>query len=289
MKSASRCVCTQSSTFPLCDGSHKGRDWDCYTAESSPLLIASSPALRNFAERLAQRLNGMAAHKTSQHTSDRILRLCDHSTPRPMPHLQGHRMLSIAVDLAESLVQPLLASDERLISVEDQDAPELWRTLLKIARADEAWSPIYNPSQRQESLSPHPYRHIFLSHAIADEGSLLSAVQVLRTHYRCEVFMCGDSLRSGSDWRAQLHDELMRTDLLLLTLSKDLLNSTYCAFEVGVAFGMNKELRVVSLDGSPPPTYLSHLHVLSIPQRAHLKPWFNEEELLLSALIEAMS
>ena len=283
----SRCVCGRSQQLPLCDGSHQSASWSCGSLQQhAQLLIAASPSLANFAERLAERLNAQVAHRSDQQSAARLIRLCDEVNPRPMPHLRAERSVSIALGQTAEMMVSLLDDDEGLFSIEDGDASTLWLNLRTCVEQETFWSPSSRPELNQESSSE---TRIFLSHAVVDEPELIEAVRTLRQRYQWHVFLCGDSLKPGQRWRDQLHDELLGSTHFVIALSASLLSSTFCAFEAGYALGRGIPMSMISLDGSPPPTYLSHIHCLNLHQLRSLKPWYQPTESLVSSLIEAVT
>ena len=278
LKARRRCVCGRSKTAPLCDGAHASEAWSCaQPSREVELLVASSPALVNFAERLAHSLGGQAAHKSDQLSAQRVLRLADAQVPRPAPYLSASRALTIVIDAPLSLVVPLIPEGESALGLEEEglEPAQLWRAIKARAEDPASWE----PAPRWELNEPRPA--LFLSHAIADERLLLPVVQRLREGYGLQVFVCVDSLEAGGHWRDELHEALESSSLVIIALSEALARSTFCAYEVGVAHGRGIPTLALSLDGVTPPLYLSHLQTVDVPRQQVIKPWLSQEELLL--------
>jgi hypothetical protein len=129
-------------------------------------------------------------------------------------------------------------------------------------------------------------RKLFISHSIKDEPVLLPVIEYLRTSFGAKCFICADSIKHGTDWRAQIMTELRSCDVFLLAFSAATLESTYCAFEVGVACGMEKQIQLISLDGSNPPAFISHLNMFNLPRLLLTRPWLSQQDVLLASLLE---
>lgn len=274
-----RCVCNRSTTLPLCDGSHHSTVWSCAEVEVEvELLVAASPSLINFAERLAHRLGGQATHKSTQMSARRLIRLIDAQVPRPAPHLSADLTLNLVIDAPRSLIAPLTQAGEVIISLENVEPSELWQTIKALSQAPSSW--LKQPHWEAKTLPS-----IFLSHAIADEPLLIPVIQHLRELYGLKVFVCVDSLKAGGRWYDEIQEALEQSSVLIITLSKALVNSTFCAYEIGFAHGKGIPTLALSLDGTPPPLYMAHLQALDLPRRQAIHPWLTEEELLLQLIL----
>ena len=133
-----RCVCGHSSKLPFCDGSHQTAKWSCKGKElETELLVAASPTLYTYAERLAHFMGGRAAHQSAQLTSKRLIRLIDLHVSRPAPYLNAEQVLNVSIGVPLSLLTSILPVNEALIFLEDDDPTKLWRTLKLNCKNDE--------------------------------------------------------------------------------------------------------------------------------------------------------
>lgn len=279
--SGRRCVCGRSQALPLCDGSHHSDAWSCLDErEEATLLVASSPSLMSFAERLAHSLGGQVAHKSSQLSARRVIRLVDAQVPRPAPHLSAERALTLVVDAPLELIAAQLPEGEGVAVAEGEEPHQLWRSIKSLSKDPAQWEP-KSPWVRAQALP-----RVFISHAIADEPLLMPVIRRLRDSYKLEVFVCVDSLEAGGRWREELQVALEGTDLVIIALSEALTRSTFCAYEVGLAHGRGIPTLSLSLDGVTPPLYMSHLQTLDLLRQRAIRPWLSEGELLLQLTLE---
>ena len=281
---STRCVCGRSSKLPFCDGSHRSAKWSCEGEDSKvELLVAASPILYTYAERLAYALGGRAAHQSAQLSSKRLIRLLDVYVTRPAPHLRAERVLNVSIGVPLHVMERLLPVHEALVYVEDAEPPKLWRTLKSKCQDEQSWLSRVNQSTSMKSP------RLFLSHAILDEPMLMTVISKLRDQFGLHIFVCADSLEAGGRWRDDIQSALDDSDLMLITFSEHLRNSTFCAYEIGYAHGRGLKTIAISLDGTVPPQYLSHLQCIELPRRQAIMPWYSTQELLLILIIELLS
>ena len=165
----------------------------------------------------------------------------------------------------------------RLILVEDGPPSALWLDLEGIVKSPE--TPI--STQRQPP-------NVFVSHAITDEERIYGPLNIMRARYGYSLFVCADSIDVGNKWRDQIVLNLKQCDVFLLLVSEDASKSTYCAFEYGVAYAMNKPMCVVNIDGSHLPAYLSDYQVIDVPRLLTRKPWLLKEDAILEEILTAI-
>ena len=161
------------------------------------------------------------------------------------------------------------------VSVPDENASVLWKSTEAAVSGDLPPSP--------SSQGPK----VFLSHAVHDEDRLFPTIHTLREQFGTQVFVCADSVPMGSPWRASIADHLKRCDLFVLVASKASLSSVYCAFEMGMAIALKKDIRIVTLDGVSPPAFVSDIQAIDIERLVARKPWLDESDGLLDAMLEA--
>lgn len=276
-----RCICGRSARLPLCDGSHAAEGWSCAALPGAALarVFAAAPHNHTLAERLAHVRRGQPLHRLDGPVAAEELVVLtdgtdlDHLRPA-LARLQATetRVLVVGADVA------LLGGafrGARLTAVPEADHPAvLWTALLRALDAPEA-------------PALPPVRRLFLSHATADEARLQPAVAALRD-LGLEVFVCGDSIPAGSRWWDEIRAALQACDRFLLLLSAASRDSGWCAFEAGAAVAWDKPVQLISLDGTLPPSYLAHLHMLDLPRARRLRPWLDEEDALIEALVSPL-
>lgn len=277
-----RCICGRSGRLPLCDGSHAAEGWTCAALPGAALarVFAAAPHNHTLAERLAHVRRGQPLHRLDGPVvAEELVVLTDgtdldHLRPA-LARLQAGttRVLVVGADVG------LLAAafpGSRLTWVPEADHPAvLWTALLRAL--DDPGAPV-----------PPAVRRLFLSHATADEARIQPAVTALRD-LGLEVFVCGDSIPAGSRWWDEIRAALQACDRFLLVLSAASRDSGWCAFEAGAAVAWDKPVQLISLDGTLPPSYLAHLHMLDLPRAQRLRPWLDDEDALIEALIAPLA
>ena len=84
----------------------------------------------------------------------------------------------------------------------------------------------------------------FMSHAVADEQLIIPVVDRLRDLYGAQLFLCGDSIPTGSNWQHAIMEGLRGADVFVLLLSAAVKRSHFCSYEVGYAMGTGKDVKV---------------------------------------------
>ncbi|MEE2752093.1 MAG: TIR domain-containing protein [Myxococcota bacterium] len=278
-----RCVCEHSSTFPLCDGSHVSEGWTCAAQgeQSVPMVFVASGSLGSLAERLAHRFGGAVADTLGGgRSADRLIVLTD-----------GHDISGLHEKVAR-----VDARERVLITVGIEPAVASW--------AFEGWNSVHIPESgpamlwraaetaleqvpRPASTRGEPPR-VFLSHSVKDEGKIFEVIDTLRKDFGIPIFVCADSIASGTDWLNTIRTELHGCDLVLFLASSDANNSAFCAFEVGFASALGKPIHVVCLDASTPPLHLENLQAIQTDRLRARKPWLGASDALLEACLEAL-
>ena len=277
---ARRCICGRSATLPLCDGSHRTEGWTCATDTPTvhARLFVAGPHNHNLAERLAHARQGAALHRLSGSVrAEQVVVLTDGADldllTTALRRVTGQRRRVLLIGADPALLRGAF-SGSTLVPVSDSPHPALlWRDLL--AALDAAASP---------AVGPPPA--LFLSHATADEALLQPAVDLLR-RLSVSVFVCGDSIPGGARWWDTILDALSACDRFVLVLSESARQSSWCAFEVGAAVALGKSIQLISLDGHPPPSFVSHLQMLNVPRLLRQRPWLTRQDALIEALLAA--
>jgi hypothetical protein len=200
------------------------------------------------------------------------------------------------VSALKAMLERVSATERRLLAIGVPGA--------SLASAFPGWptatvpadEPLLLPNRAHRALQetpgdppPSSLPSVFLSHAVADEAILAPVLAALRGPLGVEVFACGDSLAPGRPWRADIEDALRGSDRFCFVASAASVVSQWCAFEAGMAVALNKPVRVISLDGTPPAGFLSHLQMADLPRVQQRKPWFTLDETLLDAVLSALA
>ena len=274
-----RCICGHSRRLPLCDGSHRSEKWRCAADAPATLarLFVAGPHNENIADRMAHAHQGAALHHLSGPvTAEEVVVITDGADLdlliTALKRVQGQRRRVLLIGADPALLRGAFAG----WSVQSIPAVEhpvlLWKHLLAALEAPVS-APIEGPPPR-----------IFLSHTTADEDRIQPAVAVLR-RMGVSVFVCGDSIPAGVRWWDTILKELRQGDRFVLVLAQAASRSTWCAFEVGAAVATNKPIRLISLDGTLPPSFIGHIQMLDVPRAMHQRPWLNVVDTLIEALL----
>jgi hypothetical protein len=277
-----RCVCGLSKVFPLCDGRHQSEGWQCGESRGDTITTAfmASPGLVNLADRLAHRFKGTSLHLCQGAIQcDRLVIITD---GHDLEHVQAnaarvscHSRLVLGVGLDEGVLSWAFP-DTELISLTDEPSL-LW------AAAEHA---ILRGSGEPASVAAP---RIFLSHAVADESIIFPVIESLREHFGIHIFVCADSIPSGSKWRDTINQQLEGCGLFLFMASKHSAQSVFCAFEAGSAIALGKSIRIISLDGSSPPSYLQDVQATDVCRLLKRKPWLTQEAGILESCLTAVT
>jgi nucleoside 2-deoxyribosyltransferase len=243
------------------------------------LVVAAGEHLLSFAERLAHARGGAALHRVEGRVrAERLVLLTDGvdlpSARVDLGRVQAGVLRALIVGADPELLAAALPEMERVGVADDPHPGVLWQRLLSALDGEAAPAAEAGPQR------------LFLSHAAADEGELEPTVAALR-RLGVEVFLCGDSLRAGGQWREQILAALRSCDRFVLVVSAASRASVWCAFEAGMALALGKPLRLILLDEGPPPPPLAHLQAEDLARSCRLRPWLGREEALLSALLSA--
>ena len=184
--------------------------------------------------------------------------------------IQAHHVTLVAINIDPQFLYRLGAIDDLRIINDDLKIP-LWTQLQTLT---------------QHTQKGHR-KSIFLSHAVADEVILVPILAMLRTHLGHHVFSCSDSITTGGNWYEEISQALKDSDYVLCILSQGFSKSTFCGFEVGMARALNKDIRMVSIDGSIPPGYAQDIQMLDVPRYMKNRPWLEFEEALLECMLKS--
>jgi len=282
-KVTKRCVCGLSARMPLCDGSHDAAGWRCDAPGVGlvSLVFAASPFLRNLADRLAYETDGLSLHLMDGPVRCRRLVVISDghgvgAWETQWARVDADEMLILGVGRAA--VQLARAyPDAGFVALPEEPLDALWTAALAAVGAPASVA----------ALATLP--SVFLSHAVADERVLFSVIGQLRDNLGLDLFVCADSITPGSQWQAQIQAELRARDLFLFITSKAAMASPFCAFEAGLATALEKTIRIVSLDGAPPPPHLQQIQATGVKRLRARKPWLRPTDALYEACVLAIT
>ncbi|MCA9524646.1 MAG: TIR domain-containing protein [Myxococcales bacterium] len=275
------CVCGRSNKLPLCDNSHESEGWSCSApTERTPLLIAASSRYLNLAKKLAFHYGGRALEpaESTAGSAERLLVLVDPTDldelRRTIESLQADEIVAFVVGFDPTLVQPLFPSAE-LRFLDDSSPLAAFHSVRRQLEERQA------PNERADWRWPST----FVSHAVADEGRLLGAVEYLRQHFCASLFVCSDSIAPGSAWQDEIVGALRAAERFVAVVSEASLRSHFCSFEGGMAQALEKPLRLLSLDGSRPPLFFAQLQCIDLRAIQQRRPWLSDDDVVVDALI----
>lgn len=267
-----RCICGQSETFPLCDGRHGAQGWGCSPTEHTHTerVIMGSAHYLSLVEYLGHKHSLPTLHQQPQLRScDELIIIHDGHQLEALTHQaqsishQARRVISIGAPLPRSLASSDMPCHSFEVTLDEvAQLKDLHATVQSLLNAPP-------PQQRLSSVN------VFISHAVRDEGLLMPSVQKLRAHYGLSIFVCSDSITLGEDWYTQIERNLRESDLVIALGSRHAYQSTFCAFEMGIARALDLPIYPVLLDDAPPPTYLQHLNAVSVERILNASPWLS--------------
>ena len=276
------CVCGRSAALPWCDGSHGDEGWQCAVgARWSRLAFCASHRFENLATRLAAHYRGTVVRPGQTVDADRCVILVDSGD------LDGVQALDAGVDAPARLViafgvparalRPLFA-DAPIVDVGPTHAFAAFR---KACDAIDGAPPA--------RITDGPLASAFVSHAVADEPVIAPATGVAARVFGARLFWCADSIPSGAQWQADIVAALRSHDLFVFLLSAASRAATFCAFELGMAYALDKPIHVISIDGTMPPAFIQHLQAVDLPRLQRTRPWLDLDDLLLEQLLRALA
>jgi len=296
MNNKIRCACGKSQQMPWCDGSHKNSQWDCESQIQQPIArgILCAPALANLAKRICWRFDAQAMQlnmpqnlpndsKSSVQLGNYLVIIDDGSginqLKQTLASVEFQQVLYVAIDFEPQAIATALGIKQYV-----NLSGELLDIFVQLESMLAKW---YQGSLsfEHQPLGCPSLKRLFISHAVADESVILPAIESLRQLTDIEVFMCFDSIKTGEKWRRQIDSSLTKSDVFISMISASSLPSTYCAYEVGFAQALQKPMYLISLDGSLPPAFISHIHALDLPREIAAKPWLDQQSSLIMQLI----
>lgn len=83
----------------------------------------------------------------------------------------------------------------------------------------------------------HPNRRVFFSYAAEDAALANQVMMLLSSHPRARL-LTTEALSAGEDWPTRLQEYLQQSDVFLLLLSQNSLNSSWVLLELGTAWSL---------------------------------------------------
>ena len=279
-----RCICGNSSLFPICDSSHRSKNWDCRgrPGKVTEWCFVAGPHNENLAAKLGAEFRGIAADAvTGEISAERLVVISDgidlDSVLRLTSRVNAQKRMAVAVNV-DAVMLANAFPDWPIRAVRADNSIELWQQIRAVCASD---AKITRPKPIQ--LQP-----AFLAHAVADEPLIQQPIDYLRRFYDADIFVCADSIPSGVIWHEQILSHLEERELFVFLVSRASLASTFSAFETGHAMALGKSVALISLDGSPPPAFVQHIQMADLERMRRLQPWLDPEEVLLEALLQTL-
>lgn len=282
--SSKLCICGRSSKYPLCDNGHQDEDWSCVIEETTALHgFASSVRYQNIVQKLAAHYKGdilkLGNLKPQVDTLIIIIDGTDLEQPLAIYEQANYRQaIVICFGVGGQFIQPVFPQ-ANIYHFEEGEVFHAFNHVKSIL--------IQKPTPfKMASKSQLP--SIFLSHAVLDEELLMPAIEYLNQYYKTDIFTCADSIRSGSRWQKEIIRALNTQDIFVILLSEAYNRSLFCAFEVGCAYALEKNMVAISLDGSMPPAFIQHLQVTDLPRIQKRMPWLDIKDILVDELLRVL-
>ena len=243
----------------------------------------SSPTYLSLAEYLDHEYDLIALHQHPQVTScDELIIIHDgHHIAELTSHLdkivhRERRIINLGCPLPQSLSSQTVPYCSFEISLDEVNRLQtLHKTVKSLLNA---------PPPTPHLLHPR----IFISHAVHDEALLIPSIRQLRTHYQLQVFICADSITLGDDWYTIIERNLRQSDFVIAACSDHFTQSTFCAFEMGMARALELPIYPMLLDHNPPPHYLQHLNAVNVTRLMNTYQWLSRQDALLQAIFSCL-
>lgn len=275
-----QCFCNKSKTHPICDGSHSSLQWSCQAKETTLTDYAffTNPKLENMALKAAHHFEGES-----------------HVNLRNSVHCETAVYFSDGTDFStfEKWSLKIDASSYYLVllgqNIPIPKTPDYWSVIHLSNLSEHPLLELQSKLEKSHLEPPTKKQRIFLSHSVSDEIKIQKLVDYLREYLQLDIFLCGDSLKSGESWYQEIETQLKNCDHFVLINSQSVLSSTFCAYEAGMAKALNKNISIISLDGTAPSAYFQHLHMYDCPRLQQSKPWLDQHEILIESFYKVLA
>jgi hypothetical protein len=101
------------------------------------------------------------------------------------------------------------------------------------------------------SVTPTAFRQVFISHASCDEAIALVLKKWIDESFAggVGVFVSGDDLKPGENWRKRIDDELKSSSIVLVVCTLQSVSRPWVPFEAGAAWGRDCEVIPLCYNG----------------------------------------
>jgi len=83
---------------------------------------------------------------------------------------------------------------------------------------------------------------------------------------KVDSFVANDDLRSATDWKKSIMEELLECEIFIPLLSKNSKASNWCSQEIGIAYAKKKKIVPISIDATRPYGFIGHLQAKTIDE-----------------------
>ena len=241
--------------------------------------IVGGPHYQSLAEKLAHHQQAFAAHTVHQEVSCQELVLITDGTDieylnQELQRLRYTKLTILAIGVPIAIASRAFPNSDNHHQIQKQ-INSLWVECVAALTA-------------KNHIEQAACTSIFVSHSVQDEPLLLPIVQYLRKAFSLTIFMCTDSIYSGANWYQTIVDSLQQSQKVLAINSKDFSASTFCAYEMGMARALNKEVAIITLDDSTVPAYMQDLQSTYIERYHRNNPWLDRNDALVELFMMEM-
>jgi hypothetical protein len=276
-----RCVCGKSNHFPICDGQHSSEGWKCSVRRTLKVqqCIVGGPHYLTLVEKLSHHQQAFAAHSVQQEISCQELVIITDGTDieylqQELNRLRYTTLTILAIGVPIAVVSRAFPKTKNMHQIE-KELPAMWIDCT-------------NSLQSINSITTKAFSSIFISHSVQDEPTLLPIVKYIRRFFNIEIFMCTDSIYSGTNWYQMITESLQKSQKVVAINSHGFTSSSFCAFEMGMARAFEKEVSIITLDNTSVPAYMQDLQSNYLERYQRNNPWLDRNDALIEVLMMEM-
>jgi serine/threonine protein kinase len=299
-KETKLCVCGRSKSLPLCDWSHEAEDWTCAANTTwAKIGFCASYRYENLALKLASHYQGVTCVAgeplPALETSVIIVDGTDLDFPVEVNNqIRAKKRYVMTLGVDGALLNPLFPNSH-IVDLAGLNIFQAFKRIRSILDENADHPQGNGPDQQDNQVGKRPspaqatLKSAFVSHAVKDEALIMPVLDYLYRYFRADIFTCADSISPGTNWQAEITDALQGKENFVYLLSQSTLISHFCSFEIGMAYALKKPIILISLDGSPPPTFVQHLQTIDLNRLEQQKPWLEKRDILLDELLRVLS
>jgi hypothetical protein len=94
---------------------------------------------------------------------------------------------------------------------------------------------------------------VFVSYSVKDKELAGHIKKCLEEYFGLQIFLAHNDISPATEWEPEIVEKLRTTDLFVILLSKNSLNSVFVNQEIGMALAWKKKIIPVSLDNTTNP------------------------------------